>query len=101
MKGPRHWDGGIPWKPKVGCAVLPTSAHGTLQKPSFSGQTLRPGVEQIFPPIAVCCLKIGLEGLRFLLGPAVNQSVVRIPTPRKIRVGPSHPEIERIVHEQI
>jgi L-lactate dehydrogenase (cytochrome) len=42
-------------------------------------------------------LKIGLEGLRFLLGPAVNQPVIRIPTPRKVWVRPRHPEVERVV----
>src|ERR1700730_23720 len=40
-------------------------------------------------------LKVGLEGLRFLLGPAVNQPVIRIPAPRKVWVRPRHPEIER------
>src|SRR5262249_36632465 len=33
-------------------------------------------------------LKFGLEGLGFLLVPAVNQSIIRIPTPRKVRVRP-------------
>src|ERR1700730_2501702 len=40
-------------------------------------------------------LKIGLEGLRFLLGPAVNQPIIRIPTPRKVWVRPRHPELAR------
>jgi hypothetical protein len=30
-----------------------------------------------------------------LLVPAVNQSIISIPTPRKVRVRPRHPEIER------
>ena len=46
-------------------------------------------------------LKIGLEGLRFLLGPAVNQPVIRIPTPRKVWVRPRHPEVERVVQKKI
>jgi hypothetical protein len=45
-------------------------------------------------------LKIGLEGLRFLLGPAVNQPVIRIPTPRDW-VRPRHPEVERVVQKKI
>jgi hypothetical protein len=46
-------------------------------------------------------LKVGLDGLRLLLRPAVYQPVIRIPTPRKLRVRPRHPEIERIVQEEI
>jgi hypothetical protein len=46
-------------------------------------------------------LKLCLEGLRFLLVPAVYQSVICIPTPRKVRVRPRHPEIERVMQEQI
>jgi hypothetical protein len=34
-------------------------------------------------------LKFGLEGLGFLLVPEVNQSIISIPTPRKVRVRPS------------
>jgi hypothetical protein len=45
--------------------------------------------------------EIGLEGLRFLLGPAVNQPVIRLPTPRKVWVRPRHPEVERIVQKKI
>src|SRR3954469_5079242 len=46
-------------------------------------------------------LKVGLDGLRLLLRPAVYQPVIRIPTPWKLRVRPRHPEIERIVQEEI
>src|SRR6266446_5246604 len=46
-------------------------------------------------------LKFGLEGLGFLLVPAVNQSIISIPTPRKVRVRPRHPEIERVMQEQV
>jgi len=46
-------------------------------------------------------LKFGLEGLCFLLAAAVNQPIVGIPTPREIRVGTRHPEIERIVEESV
>ena len=46
-------------------------------------------------------LEVGLDGLRLLLRSAVHQSVVGIPTPRKLRVRPHHPAIERIVQEQI
>src|SRR5947207_1164993 len=46
-------------------------------------------------------LKFSLEGLGFLLVPAVNQSIIRIPTPRKVRVRPRHPEIERVMQEQV
>src|SRR5208283_5423274 len=46
-------------------------------------------------------LKRGHDGLCLLLTPAMYQPVVRIPTPRKFRVCPCHPQIERIVQEQI
>jgi len=46
-------------------------------------------------------LKLGHDDLRLLLTPAVYQSIVCIPTPRKLRVCPCHPQIERIVQEQI
>jgi len=46
-------------------------------------------------------LKIGLEGLHFLLGPAVNKPVIRVPTPRKVWVRPRHPEVERVVQKKI
>ena len=46
-------------------------------------------------------LKLGLEGLGFLRGPAVHQPVIRIPAPREVGVRPSHPEIKCVVQEQI
>ena len=46
-------------------------------------------------------LKLRLQRLCFLLVTAVNQSVVRIPTPREVRVCPRHPEIERIVEKNV
>jgi hypothetical protein len=39
--------------------------------------------------------------LSLLLAPAVYQSVVCIPTPREVRVCPCHPQVERIVQEQV
>src|SRR5215831_3972089 len=35
-------------------------------------------------------LKFGLEGLGLVLVPAVNQSIISIPTPWKVRVRPRH-----------
>ena len=46
-------------------------------------------------------LKLGPEGLGFLLVPAVHQPVIRIPAPREVGVCPSHPEIKCVVQEQI
>ena len=46
------------------------------------------------------CLKLGPDGFRFLLGPAVYQPVIRIPTPREVRICPPHPEIECVMHVQ-
>ena len=46
-------------------------------------------------------LKLSHDGLCLPLGPAVHQSVVCIPTPRKLRVCPCHPQIKRIVQEQV
>ena len=53
------------------------------------------------PALRQSGLKLGLEGLRFLLGPAVHQPIICIPTPREVRVCPCHPEIERVVQEEI
>ena len=46
-------------------------------------------------------LKLHFESLRFLLVTAVHQSIIRIPTPREIRMCPRHPEIERIVEKNV
>jgi hypothetical protein len=46
-------------------------------------------------------LKFDLEGLGFLLASAVNQPVISIPTPRKVWVRPRHPEIDRVMQEQV
>ena len=62
---------------------------------------LRLGRMQLQVALRQPCLKIGLEGLRFLLGPAVNQPVIRIPTPRKVWVRPRHPEVECVVQKKI
>src|SRR5271166_739584 len=47
------------------------------------------------------CLKLCPDGFRFLLGPAVYQPVIRIPTPREVRICPPHPEIECVMQEKI
>src|SRR5262245_23144803 len=36
-----------------------------------------------------------------MLDPAVNQAIVSIPTPWELRECPYHPEIKRVMHEQI
>jgi hypothetical protein len=46
-------------------------------------------------------LKLKLQDLCFLLGTAVYQSVIRIPTPWEVRVCPCHPEIKRVMHEEV
>src|SRR6478736_2906403 len=46
-------------------------------------------------------LKFGLKGLGFLLVLAVNQSIISIPTPRKVWMRPRHPKIERVMQEQV
>ena len=52
---------------------------------------------------ALCqpCLKLRLESLSFLLVPAVDQPIVCIPTPRKVWMRPCHPEIKRVMQEQV
>ena len=47
------------------------------------------------------CLKRSLDALRLLLDPAVHQPIISIPTPWELRECPRHPEIERIVQEEI
>ena len=44
-------------------------------------------------------LKCGLEGLGFLLSPAMNQSIVCIPAPWEVWVCPCHPKIKRVMHK--
>ena len=46
-------------------------------------------------------LKVGLEGFGFSLRPAVNQSVICIPTPKQVGIGPLHPQVKRVMQEQI
>jgi len=46
-------------------------------------------------------LKLSFESLRFLLVTAVHQSIVRIPTPREVRMSPHHPEIKRVVQKDV
>ena len=53
------------------------------------------------PALCQARLELDLEGLGFLLGPAVDQSIIRIPTPREVGVCPRHPEVERVVQKQI
>src|ERR1700730_15224280 len=51
--------------------------------------------------ICQACLKLCLESLSFVLVPAVDQSIVCIPTPWEVWVRPCHPEIERVMQEQV
>jgi hypothetical protein len=53
--------------------------------------------------LALCepCLKRSLDGLCFLLGSAVHQPVVCIPTPREVRMYPLHPQIKGVMQEEI
>jgi hypothetical protein len=46
-------------------------------------------------------VKRSLESFGFLLGPAVNQSVIRIPTPKEVGVSSLHPQVERVMREKI
>src|SRR5260370_37210181 len=46
-------------------------------------------------------LKFDLESLGFLLASAVNQRGSSIPTPRKVRMRPRHPERECGMQEQV
>jgi hypothetical protein len=46
-------------------------------------------------------LKLSLESCCFLLTVAMHQPIVSIPTPWEVRMRPRHPEIKRVVHEQI
>jgi len=47
------------------------------------------------------CLKRLLDRLRLLLAPAMHKSIIRIPTPGKLCERSLHPDIERIMQEQI
>jgi hypothetical protein len=46
-------------------------------------------------------LELGLEGHCFLLGTAVHQPVIGIPTPWEFGVRPRHPKVKRVVHKKI
>jgi hypothetical protein len=46
-------------------------------------------------------LKFGPEGFSLLLGPAVHQPIIGIPTPWEVRMCPFHPEIKCVVKEQV
>ena len=46
-------------------------------------------------------LKLRPEGFRFILGPAVHQSVISIPTPRQVGVCPCHPKIKCVMQKEI
>jgi hypothetical protein len=46
-------------------------------------------------------LKLAPQGFSFLLGPTMHQAVVSIATPWKVGVCPRHPELKRIVQEEI
>src|SRR5579859_922945 len=45
--------------------------------------------------------KLRLEGLGLLFAPTVDKSIVGVPTPWKIRMCPRHPQIKRIMHEEV
>src|SRR5271157_949752 len=66
----------------------------TIDDLSFGGMHLQAALFQ-------AGLKIGLNGFSFLLGPAVHQPVVSVSTPWEARVHPFHPEIKRVMQEQI
>jgi hypothetical protein len=61
------------------------------------------GFRQMQVQLALCQsgLKFGLDGFYFSLASAVYQSIIGIPSPGKVGVRPRHPEIERVMHEQI
>ena len=61
------------------------------------------GFRRMHLQAALCqaLLKLCLESLSFLLGPAVHQPIICISTPRKVWVRPCHPEIERVMQEQV
>ena len=46
-------------------------------------------------------LKLRPEGFCLLLGPAMHKSIVSISTPWEVGMCPRHPEIKRIVQEEI
>jgi hypothetical protein len=46
------------------------------------------------------CSKLRLDSACFLLAPAMHQSIIRIPTPEKVRVSPPHPNIKRIMQKK-
>jgi hypothetical protein len=56
---------------------------------------------QLQPAFRQSRLKRSLDGFRFLLGPAVHQSVISIPTPWEVGMCPFHPEIKCIMQEKI
>src|SRR6202008_758369 len=62
-----------------------------------------PGFRRMHFQVAFCQprLKLCFECQRFLLVPAVDQPIVCIPTPREIWVHPCHPEIKRVMQEQV
>jgi len=43
----------------------------------------------------------GLDRFRFVLSPAMNQPIIRIPTPWEVTMCPRHPEVERVVHKKV
>src|ERR1700738_3777725 len=66
----------------------------TVDDPSFDGMQFQMAFRQ-------ACLKSSLEGFGFSLSSAVNQSIICIPTPKEVGIGPLHPQVERVMQEQI
>jgi hypothetical protein len=80
--------------------ILPTEGDG--HRIAFSVFTVdNPGFDRMQFQITLrqARLKTSLEGFGFLLSPAVNQSVICIPTPKQVGIGPLHPQVERVVKE--
>jgi len=46
-------------------------------------------------------LKLSFNSFSFVLGSAVYQPIICIPTPWEVEMCPRHPQIERVVHEEI
>jgi hypothetical protein len=66
----------------------------TIDNPGFDGMQFQVAFRQTR-------LKISLKGFSFSFRPAVNQSVICIPTPKQVGIGPLHPQVERVMQEQI
>src|SRR5208282_3262319 len=91
-----------PTEPKAVAEEVKLDVRILASTPSVSAvDNLGFGWMQLKPALCQPCLKLDFEGLRFLLVPAMHQPVICITTPGKVGVRPCHPQIERVVHEQI